>query len=77
MTDDDLRKLARATPTDFEEELVALLKKVRDAALERCAKEAIRCAEFHRENCPVTCCCADGWHIAARFRMARTQEPLS
>lgn len=42
MTDDELRKLARVTPTDWEDELVALLVKVRDATRKECAREARR-----------------------------------
>lgn len=35
------------------------------AERERCAAVARHRAEHHRDHCPATCRCADGWHIAA------------
>lgn len=35
---------------------------------ERCAKVAEERAAFNRDNCPATCKCADGWHIAWAIR---------
>lgn len=40
----------------------------RTAERERCAQVAEGCAIEHRDRCPTTCKCADGWHIAMAIR---------
>lgn len=40
-----------------------------NAAIDAAANEAIRRKEFNETNCPDTCNCADGYHIAEAIRM--------